>query len=185
MMRRGCFECGSPHLASECPKKKQFHVRAASSQLEIAEEEKGIKWEADAMTTQYKEDIDETIIRAGAIRARPICLNARLNNTSNLFLQVQINGYTCEAMIDNGATHNFITPVCARKFGLKLQPLRNLAINFVQGFTDTCSIIEDVKVIAGDWKGQTTFLSLDMDNFDVFWGWNGWTGMSSPSLEKK
>ena len=88
-------------------------------------------------------------------------------------------------MIDNGATHNFITPVCARKFGLKLQPLRNLALNFVQGFTDTCSIIEDVKVIAGDWKGQTTFLSLDMDNFDVFWGWNGWTGMSSPSLEKK
>ena len=110
VMRRGCFECGGPHLASECPKKKQFQARAASSQLEIAEEEEGIKWEADAMTTQYEDDVDETIIRVGAIRARPICLNARLNNTSNLFLHVQINGYTCEAMIDNGATHNFITP---------------------------------------------------------------------------
>ena len=170
VMRRGCFECGGPHLASECPQKKQFHGRAASSQLEISEEEEGIKWEADATTTQYEEDIDETISRAGAIRARPICLNARLNKTSNLFLQVQINGYMCEAMNDNGATHNFITPVCARKFDLKLQPLRNLAINFVQGFTNTCSIIEDVEVEAGDWKGQTTFLSVDMEHFDVILG---------------
>ena len=116
------------------------------------------------------DDVDETIIQAGAIRAQHIYLNARLSNTSNLFLQVQINGYTCEAMIDNGATHNFITPVCAMNFGLKLQPLSNLADNFVMGFTNTCSIVEDVKVEAGDWKGRTTFLSVDMDNFDVILG---------------
>ena len=116
------------------------------------------------------DDVDETIIRARAIRAQPTCLNTRPSNTSNLFLQVEINGYTCEAMIDNGATHNFITPICARKFGLKLQPLRNLTINFVQGFTNTCSIIEDVKVEAGDWKGRTTFLLVDIDNFDVILG---------------
>ena len=69
-----------------------------------------------------------------------------------------------------GATHNFVTPVCVRNFGLKLQPLSNLAVNFVQGFTNTCSIVEDVKVEAGDWKGRTIFLSVDMDAFGVIMG---------------
>ena len=103
--------------------------------------------------TKYKDDVDETIARAEAIRARPICLNARLSNTSNLFLQVQINGYMCEAMIDNGATNNFIMPLCARKFGLKLKLLRNLGINFVPEFTNECSIVKDVKVDVGELKG--------------------------------
>ena len=87
------------------------------------------------MTDQYEDDIDETIIRARPIRARPTCINARLSNTINIFLQVRINGYTCEAMIDDEEIHNFITLVCARNCGLQPQPLSNLAINFVQGFT--------------------------------------------------
>ena len=62
MMRRGYFECGSSHLALECPNKKQFQVRVAYSPLEIAEGKEGTEWEADATTTQYADDVDETII---------------------------------------------------------------------------------------------------------------------------
>ena len=36
---RGCFKCGDPHLAGECPKRKGGSSRVAGAQVEIEEEE--------------------------------------------------------------------------------------------------------------------------------------------------
>ena len=70
------------------------------------------------MAAQYEEEGEETIaIRAGAATARPTCVTIKLNNTSNLFLNIKINGHSCEAMVDNAATNNFRTNACARKWG--------------------------------------------------------------------
>ena len=74
--------------------------------------------EEEAMAAQYEEEGEETIaIRAGAATARPTCVTIKLNNTSNLFLNIKINGHSCEAMVDNGATKNFITPKRAMNWG--------------------------------------------------------------------
>ena len=36
---RGCFKCGGPHLAWECPKQEGGSSRVAGAQVEIEEEE--------------------------------------------------------------------------------------------------------------------------------------------------
>ena len=170
LIRRGCFECGGPHLASNCPKKKQLTVRAATSQLELTELEEGSEQDIQAIAAQYEEEDEEVAVRAGAATTWPTCLTVKLNNTSNLFLNVKINGHSCEAMVDNGATHNFITPECAKKWGLKLQPLTNLSVSFVQGYTNKCSLAANVLIEAGEWKGRTPFLAVDMDGCEVILG---------------
>ena len=92
MVRRGCFECGEPHLVSECPKKKQFPIRAATSQLNLSEIEDGVAPDMDTVLAQYEDNEEEAIVSAGAITTRPTCLTIKLNNTSNLFLNIKING---------------------------------------------------------------------------------------------
>ena len=155
---------------SECPKKKQLPIRAATSQLNLSEIEDGVAPDMDTVLAQYEDNEEEAIVSAGAITTRPTCLTIKLNNTSNLFLNVKINGYSCEAMVDNGATHKFITPACAKRWGLELQPLTNLSINFVQGFTNACALVVDVLIEVEEWMGRTSFLVVDMDGFEVILG---------------
>ena len=73
-------------------------------------------------------------------------------------------------MGDNGAIDNFITPACAWKWVLKLQPLTNLSVSFVQGYTNKCSLAANVLIEVGEWKGQTPFLVVDMDRCEVILG---------------
>ena len=157
-------------MASNCPKKKQLTVRATTSQLELTELEEGSEQDIQAIAAQYEEEDEEVVVRAGAATAWPICLTVKLNNTSNLFLNIKINGHSCEAMVDNGATDNFITPECARKWGLKLQPLTNLSVSFVQGYTNKCSLTTNVLIESEEWKGRTHFLAVDMDGCKVILG---------------
>ena len=73
-------------------------------------------------------------------------------------------------MGDNGAIDNFITPACAWKWVLKLQPLTNRSVSFVEGYTNKCSLAADVLIEAGEWKWRTPFLEVDMDGCKVILG---------------
>ena len=73
-------------------------------------------------------------------------------------------------MVDNGATQNFIMHACAKRWGLKLQPLINLSVNFVQGLTNTHALVVDGLIEVEEWKGQIPFLAVDMDGFEVILG---------------
>mgnify|MGYP000715809650 FL=1 len=57
--------------------------------------------------------------------------NAKEVQNKNILLKVKIDRPTCEVVVDNGATHNFIMATCAKRSGLELKPLTNLFANFV------------------------------------------------------
>ena len=106
---------------------------------------------------------------AGAIQVM-FCHTVNISNTENLFVHAKVNGHPCEVMIDNGATHNFITPAYAHQFGLKLQCIKDVAVKFVQASSTTAQIAMGVTVQASTWKGTVNFLVVPMDGFQVILG---------------
>ena len=85
-----------------------------------------------------------------------------------MYLVAKINGHTCNAMIDSGATHKFITPKCVTR--LKTMFLKDIYISFVQGSIDVGLIALDIIMEAEAWKGKVNFLVVPMTGFDVILG---------------
>ncbi|XP_012838926.1 PREDICTED: uncharacterized protein LOC105959382 [Erythranthe guttata] len=98
---RGCFLCDNNHRMRDCPKRSKLNALMRESDSE--------------------EDSDETR------RANPIQLLSALvvdkapNGTKGLmYATVLINGKEVKAMVDSGATHNFVAEREVKKLGLTL-----------------------------------------------------------------
>ena len=109
-------------------------------------------------------------VAARAAKVKPLCFVVGVSHIDNLYLATKINGHACDAMIDSGATHNFITPECVTKFGLKPMPLKDISISFVQGSTNVGFLALDIPMEAEAWKGKVNFLVVPMTGFDVILG---------------
>ena len=109
-------------------------------------------------------------VTTGAAKVKPLCFVVGVSHIDHLYLAAKINGHACNAMIDSGATHNFITPECVTKFGLKPMPLRDISISFVQGSTNVGFLALDIPMEAEAWKGKVNFLVVPMTGFDVILG---------------
>ena len=70
------------------------------------------------------------------------------------------------ALIDNGATHNFISMRETAKLGLKLSwdNSKLKAVNSQE--QETHGLIKNVGIHIGDWKGTIDFLSVPLDDFN-------------------
>ncbi|XP_059663489.1 uncharacterized protein LOC132309170 [Cornus florida] len=102
----GCFICNGPHRVRDCPKREKLSAIVADS----------------------KGDSDS---ESGPTRVNPLqMLNALTEEQSMelkgvMFIQVTLNGKEVLAMVDTGATHNFIAQREVSNFNLKLIPHAN------------------------------------------------------------
>ena len=167
-LRRGCFEHGGPHLASECPRRKSTKVVVAQANVRNLEEGLDNNYEPLDILDEVDDGVMEVMARAA--RVKLLCFVVGVSHIDHLYLAARINGHACNAMIDSGATHNFITPECVTKFRLKPMPLRDISISFVQGSTNIGSLALDIPMEAEAWKGKVNFLVVPMTGFDVILG---------------
>jgi hypothetical protein len=95
----GCFICNGPHRARECPKKEKLNALVAE------ESHEGVGGETQA--------------RVNSLHVR---LNALKSESSTELMYVPIEANLCKslAMIDTGATHNFVAAHMVEQLGLKL-----------------------------------------------------------------
>ena len=117
-------------------------------------------------------EVDDGVMEVvvGAEKVKPLCFVVGVSHIDHLYLATKINGHACNAMIDSGATHNFITPECVTKFRLKPMPLRDISISFVQGSTNIGSLALDIPMEAEAWKRKVNFLVVPMIRFNVVLG---------------
>ena len=168
-LRRGCFECGGPHLASECPRRKSPKVMVAQANVrDLDEGWDNNNYEPLDILDEMEDGLME--VTTGAAKVKPLCFAVGVSHIDHLYLAAKMNGHACNAMIDSGATHNFITPACVTKFGLKPMPLRDISISFVQGSTNVGFLALDIPMEAEAWKGKVNFLVVPMTGFDVILG---------------
>ncbi|XP_021735750.1 DNA damage-inducible protein 1-like [Chenopodium quinoa] len=91
----------------------------------------------------------------------------RSKNTELMYVEVLVNGRRGNAMIDTGATHNFISQGEARRLGLK--PIQeggsmkavNSAAKPVHG------VARNIPTKLGDWSGNLDFTVATMDDYLV------------------
>ncbi|XP_059625412.1 uncharacterized protein LOC132268599 [Cornus florida] len=146
----GCFICNGPHRVRDCPKREKLSAIVADS----------------------KGDSDS---ESGPTRVNHLqMLNALTEEQSMelkrlMFIQVTLNGKKVLAMVDTGATHNFIAQREVSNFNLKLIPHANKmkAVNFeakpVLGMATT-----SMKV--GCWEGVVSLIAVPLDDFDLILG---------------
>ena len=93
-----------------------------------------------------------------------------LQHKTLIHVQVIINGILVKAMVDSGATHNFVATNEASRLGLKLanDDSRIKAVNSkaqrIQG------IAKDVLLQVSEWKGKCNLLCVPLDDFNIILG---------------
>ena len=95
----GCFICNGDHRDIDCPKRKALNA------------------------VQAKEDGEEP--RMGAIRLLNAlkgqgAAEAKPPSKELMYVDIQVNGKPTRALVDTGATHNFVSGEEARRLGLRL-----------------------------------------------------------------
>ncbi|GAV90005.1 gag-asp_proteas domain-containing protein, partial [Cephalotus follicularis] len=87
-----------------------------------------------------------------------------------LYVKVVLNSMEIYAMIDTGASHNFVNERIVGKMGLKVDKhtskikVVNTVARPVQGMA------RDVFVEIGTWRGQLNLMIVPLDDFDVIFG---------------
>ncbi|MCO5586601.1 hypothetical protein L7F22_040542 [Adiantum nelumboides] len=90
-----------------------------------------------------------------------------------MYVQTKINGQGQNAMIDSGASHNFISPRCAKRLGIRTSKLgggRSISLGFVQGEDSDTAMAFDVMVQIEEWNAKIDFIVVPMDSYDMMLG---------------
>ena len=87
-----------------------------------------------------------------------------------MYLDIKLNGQTTCAIVDMGATHNFIADQEAKRLGLILEknPSRMKAVN--SEAKQISRLAKGVPIKIGTWSGSTNMMSVSLDDFQVILG---------------
>lgn len=145
----GCFICDGPHRARECPKKEKLSALVARDNQEGSE--------------------DEAFARVNPLQVR---LNAlRMETPAALVhVPVELKSVRTTAMVDTGASHNFVARRMADAWGLRMSkcPGSLKAVNTKAQPIDGITYAVPFKV--GEWAGKVNFHVVPLDDFDVILG---------------
>lgn len=85
------------------------------------------------------------------------------------FVDLVIHGKTIQALVDTGATHNFMTTRLAKEAGLTMTP-SNMEVKAVNSRAKVAGVVYDVPVQIKNWDGQLDFTVMEMSDFDMILG---------------
>lgn len=147
--KRGCFICNGDHRMRDCPKKGNLSALVA---------------EQDHDTEQEGPSRVNPLQVLGALHAE------KSNNHKGLmYVSVLINGKKVMAMVDTGATHNFVADREVQRLGLDLSPQAS-HIKAVNSEAKPIKGVANVKLEIGCWAGQCDLMAVPLDDFDIILG---------------
>ena len=146
----GCFICNGPHRDKYCPKSEKL------SALVTADDKANTDLDSPSRVNHLQ------LLNAISGENQP--------QKTLMHVQVLLNGIRVKAMVDSGATHNFVATSEASRLDLKLvdDDSRIKAVNSkaqnIQG------IAKDVLLQVGEWKGKINLLCVPLDDFNLILG---------------
>ncbi|CAL9081172.1 unnamed protein product [Musa textilis] len=87
-----------------------------------------------------------------------------------MYVDIKLNSQTTRAMVDTGATHNFIANQEAKRLGLTLEknPSRLKAVN--SEAKQISELAKGVPIKIGSWSGSINMMVVPLDDFQVILG---------------
>ncbi|XP_057964296.1 uncharacterized protein LOC131155282 [Malania oleifera] len=152
------FLCMGPHRVAECPDRKALNAM------------KALRGETETSIAIPEEHPN----MVGALRFLGALERQVINNKSQekglMYVDLFLNGKKIRAMIDTGATHNFIADSEAQR--LELQVVKDVgkikAVN--SPALTTVGVVPKVVCQMGSWSGTVDFTVAPLDDFDVVLG---------------
>ncbi|XP_073057363.1 uncharacterized protein [Primulina eburnea] len=134
--KRGCFICNGDHGMRDCPKRGKLTALVAEQDHETDQE--------------------------GPSRVNPLQFLGALHTDKSsshkglMYVGVLINGKKVMAMVDTGATHNFVADRELQRLGLDLTPHAS-HIKAVNSEAKPIKGVANVKLEVGCWSGQCVY----------------------------
>ena len=146
----GCFIFNGPHRAKDCPKREKLNALVTAN---------------DKASTN-----SDSPSRVNPLQLLNVIGGETQQQKTLMPVQVSINEIRVKAIVDSGATHNFVATSEASRLGLKFidDDSRIKAVNSkgqrIQG------IAKDVLLQVGEWKGKCNLLCVPLDDFNLILG---------------
>nr|GEW24303.1 putative retrotransposon Gag domain, aspartic peptidase domain protein [Tanacetum cinerariifolium] len=147
----GCFICDGPHRARDCPKKTSLNGMSAH----------------DDEDTSNGENMGSMRI-LNAIKAKtevPKVIGKGLQ-----YVEATINGVKVRALVDSGATHNFVAVDEAERLGINATKGSGTIKAVNSPAKQIHGVAKDVRVKIGEWEGTIDLSVVPMDDFKVVLG---------------
>ncbi|CAN6473311.1 unnamed protein product [Victoria cruziana] len=151
-----CWHCSGNHSAAKCP--NVGDNQATSSQQ-------------SASAVQGEECSESPKIGAlHIVSAMEGTAKVTTPNIGLMHLNILVNGRSTTAMVDTGATHNFVSVEEAKRLGLTLEKgeLRIKAVN--SEAKPICGVARDVAVKIENWSGKANFSVAPIDDYKMILG---------------
>ncbi|XP_021837969.1 DNA damage-inducible protein 1-like [Spinacia oleracea] len=94
----------------------------------------------------------------------------REESTNMMYVDLVINGRNARAMVDTGASHNFVTEEEARRLGLVLKKGGGSMKSVNSKSKPILGVAEKVEAKLGDYEGKMNFTAVKMDDFNLVLG---------------
>ncbi|KAK3003996.1 hypothetical protein RJ639_018424 [Escallonia herrerae] len=190
---RGCFLCQGPHVIANCPQRQMMNAFFDNIGQVQRGEQSGARprhppTDEQTDTQDYEEE--------DAVGAFPQWCNAVTTQGGNpkksstgeepkdmppkkkgdvpgkglMYVDIKVNGKAIRAMVDTGATHNYISSTEVERLGLTLEKGcgRVKAIN--SAAQPVAGIARSVLIKIGPYEGRTNFSVVIMDDFKLILG---------------
>ena len=149
----GCFICNGPHRARDCPKKEKINAFVS----ETSQEDAG-------------NDID-------AVSSRMAPLQLLLNvltvdkpmQRGLMYVAAKVNGKDVLALLDTGATHNFVAASRSTDYGLAVERSTS-QVKALNSVAQPIGGVAKAVLQVGEWEGMCEFRVVTMDDFDMILG---------------
>ncbi|KAL2943047.1 Transposon Tf2-9 polyprotein [Bienertia sinuspersici] len=160
---RDCFLCGGPHWARECPNRQKLNSIIASSGESTGDE-------AQIGNLRLLSSVKAMVEAKGGHNVAKVSTLPRSKKSSLMFVEAMVNEQASKALVDTGATHNFIAKGEAIRLGLKYvkEPGRLKTVNTSP--VPILGISRGVPLRLGEWKGTVDLTVVNMDDFSLVLG---------------
>ncbi|KAG9458216.1 hypothetical protein H6P81_002724 [Aristolochia fimbriata] len=146
-----CFLCDGDHFLKDCLRKKLLNsMTEAKSEGSVEDAKMG------------------SLKMVAALQGNEG--STRRSRREIFYIALSVRGKEAKAMIDSGATHNFLSVCEAIGLGLTWVDDGSLVKSVNSEAKAICGIAHDVLVKVGEWQGNVSFSVFNMDDFDFILG---------------
>ncbi|XP_054793649.1 uncharacterized protein LOC129299213 [Prosopis cineraria] len=148
-----CFMCNGPHWTRDCPNHKAMNALVAETKDNRDKEQ-----QIDLGSLQHLNSLTG------------LFSPCKKEEKGLLYADLAIQGKSASAMLDIGASHNFIEAEEAKRLGIQLSKGEGTIKAVNSPAKQVFGIAKDVKVKIGDWQDTLDFTVIPMDDFKVVLG---------------
>uniref|UniRef100_A0A803N6J6 Uncharacterized protein n=1 Tax=Chenopodium quinoa TaxID=63459 RepID=A0A803N6J6_CHEQI len=159
------FLCGGDHWARECPQKRTLNAIMATSPRESSGDE------AHMGTLRLCNSVKATVEEPREDKdLAKVCTLPWHKKPYLMFVEALVGGKASKALVDTGATHNFVTLKEATRLDLKFTKKRSSlkTVNTIPA--PIHGVARGVPLQLSEWKGTVDFIVVDMDDFNLVLG---------------